>query len=204
MANLCKLGALGLLFCLLVGCGDITGELATLSVSPSTKTVGVNQPQGFTAIGKDSNGFIVQVNPTWSVEGGIGSISTSGIFTAGSTEGTGYVVATSSTISGKATVTVTAKGWLEGVLSGSYGAVEGIRVALLGYETTLVDFADASGNYSISDIPAGTYTAYTRANDLYQSSSTEVTIASGETETWNVTLNPQPWVTTTTTTFFSP
>jgi hypothetical protein len=180
------------------GCGDITGELASITVNPSSATVGVNQPRGFTAIGKDGAGFIVQVNPTWSVEGSIGSISSTGQFIAGSTEGSGYVVATSGSLSGKASVTVTAKGWLEGILSGSYGAIEGIQVALQGYETTLSANADSHGNYSIAGIPAGTYVAYTRENDLYQSSSKEVTISSGETSSWSPTLVPQAWITTTT------
>jgi len=186
------------------GCGDITGELASITVNPSSATVGVKQPKGFSAVGKDSAGFIVEVSPTWSVEGGIGSISSStGQFTAGSAEGSGYVVATSGSLSGKSSVTVTAKGWLEGRLSGSYGAIEGIQVALQGYETTLSANTNSSGDYSIPGIPAGTYVAYTKGNDLYQSSSKEVTIGSGQTVNWNVTLVPQPWVTTTTTTFFS-
>jgi hypothetical protein len=56
-------------------------------------------------VGKDAYGNTVPITPTWSVTGGIGTVNSSGLFTA-ETAGAGTVVATSGSISGSANVTV--------------------------------------------------------------------------------------------------
>ena len=86
------------------------GTLATLVVSPNPKTLAVGGTQQFTAVGTDFSGAVVTVTPTWSVASGGGTITASGLFTAGTTPGTfnNTIVATSNGISGTATVTVTA------------------------------------------------------------------------------------------------
>lgn len=172
----------------LAGCGDIISELASLAVSPTSTTVGINKTALFSAVGKDSVGKIVTSSPAWSVEGAIGTIFSTGLFTAGATEGTGNVVAADGSVTAKSAVTVTAKGWLEGtVTSPDSGKVEGLAVSLKGF-SALIDTTTSQGKYSIANIPAGTYEVDTAATSLYQAASAEVTIASGETVTKNFSL----------------
>ncbi|OGC34218.1 hypothetical protein A2311_00990 [candidate division WOR-1 bacterium RIFOXYB2_FULL_48_7] len=175
-------------------CGDLgVNDVATITVSPISATVGINQSQLFSAVAKNSVGMIVSATPTWSVVGSVGTISTNGLFTAGGVVGTGYIVATAGSATGSTEVTITTNGWLVGQLTNpDFGFIQNIKVYLTGYETTYYDFSDTEGRYSISGIPAGTYEAKTASSTLFQSSSIEVTIVSGETTTWNVTIDTQP------------
>jgi hypothetical protein len=80
--------------------GTITvtaGALATLTVSPDTATVALNRTQQFTVTGNDADGNAVTNlgTITWSVTGSVGAIDSTGLFTAGGTEGTCTVTATS-------------------------------------------------------------------------------------------------------------
>jgi hypothetical protein len=88
------------------------GPLATITVSPSTSTLATGGLQTFTAVGKDANGNIVVIVPSWSVlNATAGSINSgTGVFTAGTVAGTytNTVQATSNGIAGFATVIVTA------------------------------------------------------------------------------------------------
>jgi hypothetical protein len=84
--------------------------LTTIRVSPTTASVQASGTQQFTATGYDQNGVALSSQPTfgWSVSGG-GSIGTSGLFTAGSTAGGPFTVtASSGSVTGTASVTVTA------------------------------------------------------------------------------------------------
>ncbi len=85
------------------------GPLASIVVTPNPSTLGVGATQQFTAVGRDASGNIVAITPVWSVGAGGGTISGSGLFTAGTTPGTfaNTVRATSGSISGTATVIVT-------------------------------------------------------------------------------------------------
>jgi hypothetical protein len=86
------------------------GPLATITVSPSASSMAINNTQQFTAVGRDASGNVVAISPTWSIVAGGGTISaTTGLFTAGTTTGTfsGTVRATSGSLFGSATVTVT-------------------------------------------------------------------------------------------------
>lgn len=167
---------------LAAGCGDIEGELSSLTISPSSVTVGVNKTQFFSVIGKDSVGKIVSVTPTWSADSAIGAISSSGMLTAGGVEGTGKVSATNGVLTAEATVTVTAKGWISGrVIDQLSHRVQGINVLL--QSTSYEAPTDINGLYAISSVPAGTYNITTSdPNDVYRPSTPEsVTVASGET-----------------------
>jgi hypothetical protein len=91
-------------------CKDSTSPriVSTLTISPNTpQTVAVNGTVQFTAVAKNADGDVLAVTPTWSVSGG-GTISQTGLFTAGSTPGTSTVSVTCSGITVTATVTVTA------------------------------------------------------------------------------------------------
>jgi hypothetical protein len=84
--------------------------LTTITVSPASASVRTGATQQFTATGFDQFGTPMNPQPTftWSVNGG-GIISSSGLFTAGSTAGGPFTVtAASGSVSGTASVTVTA------------------------------------------------------------------------------------------------
>jgi len=85
------------------------GSLSAIVVSPNPATIAANGTQQFSAVGKDFSGTNVTISPSWSVVAGGGTISASGLFTAGPTPGTfaSTVKATSGSISGTATVIVT-------------------------------------------------------------------------------------------------
>ena len=83
--------------------------LTSITVSPASASVQTGKTQQFTATGKDQFGQPLSPQPTftWSVTGG-GNISASGLFTAGSTAGGPFTVtASSGSVSGTASVTVT-------------------------------------------------------------------------------------------------
>jgi hypothetical protein len=88
----------------------IPGPLATISVTPNPSLLAVGATQQLTAVGRDAGGNPVAITPVWSVVAGGGTISASGLFTAGGTPGTfaNTAKATSGGISGTATVNVTA------------------------------------------------------------------------------------------------
>ena len=97
----------------LAACGSDNGTtapptLTTITVTPDTVTLAEGTSQQFTAVGKDQHGNVLTINPTWGVSGGAGSMSGSGLFTAGDTPATLTVTATSGSIVGHATVIVTA------------------------------------------------------------------------------------------------
>jgi hypothetical protein len=98
--------------------GSITGTasvevtssaLATIAITPANPTLAAGATQQFTAVGKDANGNVVPISPTWSVASGGGTIDENGLFTAGSTAGafTNTVTATSGSVTATASVTVT-------------------------------------------------------------------------------------------------
>jgi hypothetical protein len=103
------------------GCGSIAGRasvtilpgaLTTVTVSPSNPSVDEGATQQYAAVGTDTHGNVVAITPVWAMVGaGGGTIdASSGLFTAGSTAATftNTVRATASSISGTASVTVTA------------------------------------------------------------------------------------------------
>jgi hypothetical protein len=84
------------------------GTLATLSISPNPQTLAVAGTQQFTAVGTDFSGAGVDVTPTWTVVAGGGTISATGLFTAGTAPQTyaNTIRAVSGTLSSTATVIV--------------------------------------------------------------------------------------------------
>jgi hypothetical protein len=92
------------------GCNDSTtpGVLFTVAVIPTPASLQLGATQQFTAQGKDIGGTVIAITPTWSVVAGGGTISATGLFTAGVTSGTftNTVKAVSGTVSGTATVIV--------------------------------------------------------------------------------------------------
>jgi hypothetical protein len=174
----------GGVFLVSIGCGDLeAGPLASITISPATTTIGINQSSTFTAIGKDSSGKIVTPSITWSVTGGIGSVTSAGLFTAGASEGPGHVVASAEGISGEAAVTITFKGWVKGTVIASNGSsTSGLQVYLNSSVSGLSTSADSSGRYTIENVPAGDHIVYVPESTAFYQGSSEVTVASGETK----------------------
>jgi hypothetical protein len=86
----------------------VNQTLTSVVVSPSSATVSTSATQQFTATARDQFATNLATQPTftWSVSGG-GTISSSGLFTAGTTAGGPYTVtAQSGGVSGNASVTV--------------------------------------------------------------------------------------------------
>ncbi len=84
--------------------------LTSVTVSPASASVTTGATQQFTATGYDQNNNPMSPQPsfTWAVNGG-GTISSTGLFTAGSSAGGPFTVtASSSGVNGTASVTVTA------------------------------------------------------------------------------------------------
>lgn len=88
----------------------IVGALATITVTPNPASLGAGASQQFTAVGRDGGGNVVPITPSWSVVAGGGTISSAGLFTAGTAAGTfeNTVTATSGVKTGAATVTIAA------------------------------------------------------------------------------------------------
>ena len=62
--------------------------VTSLTVTPTTATLAPGGVQQFTAVAKASNGSVLAVTPTWSVVAGGGTITQTGLFTAGTVAGT--------------------------------------------------------------------------------------------------------------------
>lgn len=182
------------------GCGDLDTEIASLTVSPANPTIGINKSQVFSVTAKNSAGYIISVTPVWSADSAIGTISSTGLFTAGNVAGQGTVTATVSPLTATANVTVTENGWIEGTLNSDLGAAVNVKV-YLNEASTLWDRSDSSGKYSIDNVPPGTYRVITEPTATYQSGSQEVTVARGQTVTGtNFFLPLQPGIPTVPTT----
>ncbi len=82
-----------------------TPTLATIAISPPIAHLTQGQAQQFIAIGRDANGNIVSITPTWSSSNTNVGIISNGIFTA-LNQGTTTITATSGAITGSAIVTV--------------------------------------------------------------------------------------------------
>ena len=92
-----------LIFLFVTACGP--GPLAKIVVTPNSVRVAQGQTFQFTAKGYDASGNAVSITPTWSCSPELGTINSSGLFTA-SNLGTGTVTAAVGTISGTASVEV--------------------------------------------------------------------------------------------------
>ncbi|MBA3710229.1 MAG: putative Ig domain-containing protein [Planctomycetes bacterium] len=86
---------------------DVSQAVTLLVVTPSVVQVAQQASQQFTASAKDQFGNAMTMTPTvsWSLSGG-GTITSSGLFTAGSVDGQFAVTASAGAVSGSAQVTV--------------------------------------------------------------------------------------------------
>ncbi|MEZ4586983.1 MAG: hypothetical protein R2909_11320 [Gemmatimonadales bacterium] len=86
------------------------GAAASITISPTTQALTVGASQQFSAVVRDQAGNVLPLTPTWSVVAGGGTISSSGVFTAGTTAGSfaNTVRAAIGAVSATASITVTA------------------------------------------------------------------------------------------------
>lgn len=184
-----KIFFLILLFGLLItGCGG-NATVSSITVSPSSASVGMNKTQQFTATAYDPNGKAILASFTWSVTGSGGTISSGGLFTAGGSLASCTVVAASGSITGSSTVNIVNTGNISGRVKKSSGnGVSGISVYLTS-TPSLSASTDSSGDYTISGVVPATYEVRTRENVLYISSTAEAVVATGETTTADITLS---------------
>ena len=87
----------------------VNQTLTSIAISPSSAALNENQTQQFTAVAKDQFGDPMSTQPsfTWSEVTGVGSIDTTGLYTAPYGTGSATIQAASGAVSNTATITVT-------------------------------------------------------------------------------------------------
>ncbi len=87
----------------------ISGPAATLTITPATTTLSIAGTQQYTVVVKDVGGNVIPGTPIWTAQVGVGTISASGLFSAGNVAGTFPTAITASLagLSGTASVTIT-------------------------------------------------------------------------------------------------
>jgi MYXO-CTERM domain-containing protein len=166
----------------------VNATLTTVAVSPAATSVVASGTRAFTAQGSDQFGTVLASQPTWSwtVSGG-GTISASGLFTAGATPGGPFTVtAASGGRSGTAQVTVTAGGppTVATAASATPSTVSGTTAALsvLGAD----DGGEAGLSYTWS--ATGPASVTFSANGTNAAKATNVTFTRAGTYTFTVTI----------------
>ena len=177
----------------------VNQTLTSIAVSPSTASVAVNGTQQFTASAKDQFGNSLTTQPTftWSVvSGGVGTISTGGLYSAGATAGSATIHAVSGSVTGSASVTVSATNQAPTVAtpaSASPNPVTGKTTALsvLGAD----DGGEANLTYTWADTgPTGVTFS---ANGTNASKASTATFTQAGSYTFTVTIKDAGGLTTT-------
>jgi FG-GAP-like repeat len=130
----------------------VNQTLTSVVVTPTSANVADGGAQQFSAIALDQFGVAMASQPTlsWSATG-LGSVSSSGLYTAPSNTGSGQVTATSGSFSGSASVTVTA------------AASNVIDTVVLHTDGSLTEFDPSAGLQPLS--PAGTILSISAITD---------------------------------------
>ncbi len=165
--------------------------LTTITVTPSPATVASGSTQTFTALPRDQFGNSITATVTWSSSNlSVGTINAAGVFTAVAA-GTTTVTATSGSVSGSATVTVsTLSGIITGTVTSTAGAaIQGATLIVApGDVVFAIATTNAAGSYSMSIAP-GIHNVTASASGFASSTAT-VTVSSGATITQNFALQP--------------
>jgi len=133
------------------------GAATTISILPNPVALPVNTTQQFTMIGRDANGNVIALTPTWSVVNGGGTISATGLFTAAAVAGVhaNTVRAVSGSLTTEATVTVTAVAAPAPLIGLGAAGVNGIAA---GQSVTCVTGGIINADVSVS--PGNTITGF--------------------------------------------
>jgi hypothetical protein len=165
--------------------------LTKITVAPASASVQTGKTQQLTATGLDQFGQPMTPQPpfTWSVSGG-GTIATGGLFTAGSTAGGPFtVIATSGTVSGTASVTVTGLPQ-DFSLSMSPASVSVRRGSTATYTVTVTPSNGFSGSVtlSLSGQPSGSSVTFSPNPATGPSTLSVRTSSSGPRGTFTLTI----------------
>jgi len=88
-----------------IGVTVMPAEIEAIRVEPAMITLKAGERQAFSAEGFDAQGNRLNIEPVWSVNGGIGKIGADGVF-QGTTVGRGYVLVRMESATGVAEITV--------------------------------------------------------------------------------------------------
>ena len=88
-----------------IGVTVMPAEIETVRVEPAMMTLKAGDRQAFSAAGFDAQGNRLDIEPVWSVNGGIGKIGADGVF-QGTTVGRGFVLVRMESATGVAEITV--------------------------------------------------------------------------------------------------
>jgi len=125
--------------------------------------VGIGGTYQFSVYAADSNGNPVIPSATWSVEGDIGTVSSTGIFTA-TKSGIGKVVALNGSNRSDVSITVTdGSGTVKGAVTYNGNGLSGVKVKAENFTNYAV--TDGSGHYILPGIPSNPVTVIATATD---------------------------------------
>ncbi len=117
----------------------------------------------FSVYATTSNGSIVSPSVTWSVEGDIGNISSTGIFTA-TKAGIGKVIATDGSSGTEVSITVTdGVGNVKGVVTNNGAGVKDAKVKVENFTNYAI--TDVNGHYTLPGIPSNPVTVIATGTD---------------------------------------
>ncbi len=117
----------------------------------------------FSVYATTSNGSIVSPSVTWSVEGDIGNISSTGIFTA-TKAGIGKVIATDGSSGTEVSITVTdGVGTVKGVITSNGAGVKDAKVKVDNFTNYAI--TDVNGHYTLPGIPSNPVTVIATGTD---------------------------------------
>jgi hypothetical protein len=143
-------------------------EIASITLLPNPVILKVGEQQTVTAEARDSYDNLIELSATeyqWSVTGGIGEISSQGVFTATQT-GEGYIIATYHSVSGSTAVSV---GFAADVVIDDFSSVSnwnltGVRVNLsecnFTIDSSIAFSPSSSGKLDYSLTTGGTSALY--------------------------------------------
>jgi hypothetical protein len=172
-------------------CTSAPAVLTAIAVSPASASVEAGGTQAFAAAGYDQYGRLLSPQPAfaWSVDASAGSITQSGVFTAGSTAGGPFVVTVSSGgVSGTADVTVTPRPDFS--LSVSPASQSITRGGTATYLVTIVPSGGFTGSvaFSLTGRPSGSKVTFAPNSGTTTSTLTVKTSRSAKTGTVTLTI----------------
>ena len=172
------------------------GALAKIDVTPKTATISADQKQQYNATGSDAKGNAVSITPSWSTSGG--SISPSGGLYTPKKVGTFTITAAQGSISGTASVTVTAGKAAKLAITPENPTITADDTQK--FNATAMDANDNPVSVSVTwstsggSVPGGTYTPSkvgtykVNATSGTLSASTDITVTPGKLA--SVTISP--------------
>jgi hypothetical protein len=163
--------------------------LTSISVSPASASVQTGTTQQFSAIGYDQNGTAMSPQPsfTWAVGGG-GTIDGSGLFTATTAGGPYTVTASSGSVHGTASVTVTAAPDFSLSVSPSSVSVKRGSTATYTVTVTAINGFSGSVSLSLSGQPSGSTVTFSPSSTTSTSTLRVGTSRSGPRGTFTLTI----------------